>query len=347
MKQSICAPFVWLVASLAVAPMVRANDIDVAQGMNPPRQHEKPTLILKINKEVSGIDVQLKSSAGGSLRKRSGAGAVGTVLTIELDHTRAGTVQWKGELSVEFADGNKGSMPLAFSTTVVAPFRFQVKSEDLAHNSITVVSERATQKIDVEIYGEYDALLASQSFDQAGAKAGTPMTVTWDPKNDGLILRAHIDVTDTNTAVQGTDLFPYNIAIPHDDVEFEFGKADVRVSEEPKMQAALGEVKKAVERYGTAVKVQGVQIRLFVGGHTDTVGSPSANMALSQRRALAIAKWFADHNIEVGVYARGFGESVLKVQTPDETDNQSNRRVDYDVGTDGPTRSLTGWTRVK
>ena len=49
----------------------------------------------------------------------------------------------------------------------------------------------------------------------------------------------------------------------------------------------------------------------------------------------------------VAVYARGFGENMLKVETPDETDNEANRRVEYDVGVNGPTGSLSGWTRIK
>ena len=113
------------------------------------------------------------------------------------------------------------------------------------------------------------------------------------------------------------------------------------------MTAAIAEIEKASARYGTAIKVQGVQIRLFVGGHTDTKGSPAANQALSERRALAIGKWFAAHGVKVGVYARGFGESDLKVDTPDETEEQKNRRVEYDVGVHGPTGSLGGWTKVK
>jgi outer membrane protein OmpA-like peptidoglycan-associated protein len=179
-------------------------------------------------------------------------------------------------------------------------------------------------------------------------KAGKPMTIEWDPKKvDALVLRIHVVVTDKISAFQSTDLFPYNISIPHEDVEFEFGKADIRPEEEPKMVKALAEIDKAIARYGTAVKLQGVEIRLFVGGHTDTKGSPAANQGLSERRALAIARWFAGKGVKVGVYARGFGESDLKVDTPDETEEQKNRRVEYDVGVNGPTGSASGWTKVK
>jgi hypothetical protein len=34
------------------------------------------------------------------------------------------------------------------------------------------------------------------------------------------------------------------------------------------------------------------------------------------------------------------------VPTPDETDEEQNRRVDYDIGVNSPTGSLAGWTRL-
>ena len=64
-------------------------------------------------------------------------------------------------------------------------------------------------------------------------------------------------------------------------------------------------------------------------------------------RALAIATWFKQHGVVVVVYARGFGEDRLKVETPDHTDQEQNRRAEYEVGVDSPTLSLAGWTLVK
>jgi outer membrane protein OmpA-like peptidoglycan-associated protein len=76
------------------------------------------------------------------------------------------------------------------------------------------------------------------------------------------------------------------------------------------------------------------------------VGDPGSNRALSQNRAIAIAKWFKKNGIVVAVYARGFGEDMLKVATPDNTDEEQNRRADYNVSENSPTGSLSGWTRV-
>lgn len=63
-------------------------------------------------------------------------------------------------------------------------------------------------------------------------------------------------------------------------------------------------------------------------GHTDTVGDPASNMALSQRRAAAtkaalVAAGIPDAEIKVGAT----GETQLPVQTGDQVPNDQNRSV--------------------
>jgi OOP family OmpA-OmpF porin len=69
--------------------------------------------------------------------------------------------------------------------------------------------------------------------------------------------------------------------------------------------------------------------RFRIEGHTDTVGAPDANKALSDRRAAAVAAFLAqNYHID---YARlqpvGMGEDGLLVPTPDQTPELRNRRV--------------------
>jgi outer membrane protein OmpA-like peptidoglycan-associated protein len=65
-------------------------------------------------------------------------------------------------------------------------------------------------------------------------------------------------------------------------------------------------------------------------GHTDTVGDPSFNKALSLQRAASVKAYLeakygiADARLQVA----GLGESDLLVATPPNTPNQSNRRVE-------------------
>ena len=69
--------------------------------------------------------------------------------------------------------------------------------------------------------------------------------------------------------------------------------------------------------------------RFRVEGHTDTVGSPGYNKALSDRRATAVAAYLAErfHVDPARLQPVGMGEDGLLVPTPDQTPESRNRRV--------------------
>ncbi|MET0410467.1 MAG: OmpA family protein, partial [Polyangiaceae bacterium] len=83
-------------------------------------------------------------------------------------------------------------------------------------------------------------------------------------------------------------------------------------------------------------------IRLFIAGHTDTVGSREHNLALSSKRARAIAAWFRKSGLSLPIAYQGFGEQALKVVTADEVDKLDNRRVDYVLGLEPPRFKVSG-----
>jgi OmpA-OmpF porin, OOP family len=69
--------------------------------------------------------------------------------------------------------------------------------------------------------------------------------------------------------------------------------------------------------------------RFRIEGHTDTVGSPGYNKALSQRRAESVAAYL-ESNFGVAasrLQAVGYGMDGLAVPTPPQTPNPQNRRV--------------------
>ena len=68
----------------------------------------------------------------------------------------------------------------------------------------------------------------------------------------------------------------------------------------------------------------------------DTVGDAASNQGLSERRARAIAAWFRQRGFRGAVWYQGFGEGVLAVGTPDETDEPANRRAIYVLAADKP-----------
>jgi outer membrane protein OmpA-like peptidoglycan-associated protein len=108
------------------------------------------------------------------------------------------------------------------------------------------------------------------------------------------------------------------------DILFDFDKADIRSAAEPALKQVAELVRKSAR--GT-VRIE---------GHTDSKGSDSYNVRLSQRRAQSVQKWLVEREGMRGVRfaIQGFGKSRPAVPNtkPDGSDDpegrQKNRRVE-------------------
>ena len=68
--------------------------------------------------------------------------------------------------------------------------------------------------------------------------------------------------------------------------------------------------------------------RVAVTGYTDTDGSPAYNQQLSIRRADAVKNALVSNGIAPqAISVNGTGEAGLLIDTPDQTKNEKNRRV--------------------
>lgn len=68
--------------------------------------------------------------------------------------------------------------------------------------------------------------------------------------------------------------------------------------------------------------------RVGVTGFTDTDGSPAYNQQLSIRRADAVKKALVSNGVAPqAITVNGSGEAGLLIETPDQTKNEKNRRV--------------------
>lgn len=83
----------------------------------------------------------------------------------------------------------------------------------------------------------------------------------------------------------------------------------------------LAEAKAAAEKLGTPI--------VKISGNTDTVGSTEYNQKLSEMRAQAVAKVLEAGNTPVrAMLTEAHGELMPALVTPDETNEQRNRRVE-------------------
>lgn len=102
-------------------------------------------------------------------------------------------------------------------------------------------------------------------------------------------------------------------------VNFETGSADL-----------TADAMKTLDALGTALSSDALaHYRFRVEGHTDTVGSPASNQALSQRRAKAVVNYIsAKFNIPMDrLVPVGMGEQDLAVRTAAQVPEPKNRRV--------------------
>ena len=68
--------------------------------------------------------------------------------------------------------------------------------------------------------------------------------------------------------------------------------------------------------------------RVAIAGYTDTEGNPAYNQALSVRRATAVKNALVSSGVAPqAITLTGAGEGGLLIETPDQTKNEKNRRV--------------------
>jgi OmpA-OmpF porin, OOP family len=101
------------------------------------------------------------------------------------------------------------------------------------------------------------------------------------------------------------------------DVLFDFDRATVKEEFKPRLDEIAADL------------VRDTNKRLLVWGHTDTVGPAAYNMALSVRRAEAVAAYLETKGVDASrLTIQGFGETKLAVPTGDNVNEPRNRRVE-------------------
>ena len=296
--------------------------------------------------QVGAPRLDAKVSCGGATATHKGGANKGDRIVLELA-VNPGSYTCTGTLDAEFDDGSAGSMPLRFDITMYPPLKIVVdkSSIDLAAARLAVTLDRPADKVEVTSFGFQGEVLGSGTCPAFGVAPGSPIDCEWSPGNPE-VLRLEVKGTDVDGFWTGMELFPWYYEIPHDDVNFESAKAELRPGEVPKLEEAWGRIDDVVGKYGSVARVN-----LYIAGYTDTVGDRSSNQYLSDQRAAAIAQWFRTKGFKGGIYFQGFGEDGLIAPTPDEVDEAANRRTAYVVAAEPPpvTKLMprTAWKKIQ
>jgi len=159
------------------------------------------------------------------------------------------------------------------------------------------------------------ALLLEHEQEFADRDPVVPFWLTWKPLPKGTeVGRIDLKVSDAGGAYKSFALFPWSVYIPHEEVNFATDSASIAPAETPKLQASLNQIADALAKHKNLGP-----IKLYIAGHTDTVGAAPYNLGLSRKRAQSIAGWFRKNGLRIPIAYEGFGEFALAVATPDNT----------------------------
>jgi len=110
------------------------------------------------------------------------------------------------------------------------------------------------------------------------------------------------------------------------EILFDFDKSNLR----PAAESTLAQVAKMICSYPKA--------QVLIEGYTDSKGSDSYNAKLSDRRAVSVKNWFAQHGVAANTmqtHGWGAAKPVAPNKHPDSSDDpegrQKNRRVEITI----------------
>ncbi len=227
-------------------------------------------------------------------------------------------------------------------------FRVEIdKSHALDEHWMGVKMSRPPGKVRLTVLTEDAVIIADEEKDFTGRSAGESLVMRWQQSKDQPIGEIHLHMEDRDGHYIEQQYSAWFVPIPHEEVTFRTDSSDIDASEVPKLDAAFGKVQEVLSKDKAR---DHKNLTLYVAGHTDTVGNNAYNLKLSQARAQSLARWFRHKGVRIPIAFEGFGETALRVATPDQTDEPRNRRADYILADDPPPLSAVGfkpaWKRV-
>ena len=293
----------------------------------------KPSMVLRSSAAITGGSVTLERRGKTTKRIQLGRMSAGDEKTISLDPPK-GTHRYEVTIEAKTKNGQTSSMRFETEVSWVDPIRLRVDPDriEVGTGQLVLSSNRPLDRVEIEVFGGSERPIVRETQQIGGS--GGDLRIKWSPPGkevSAIRLTAH-DVDGFWNAVL---LEPFWVDIPHREVIFDFGKPTWQDSETPKLNDTLAEIRNAMSKYAR----HGLEMRLYIAGYTDTVGSANDNQKLSQARAKTIGKWFRNQGLKIPIFFQGFGERGLAVKTPDNTAEEKNRRALYVLGNAPPPTS--------
>ena len=252
---------------------------------------------------------------------------------VEIDQTE-GTRSYRARLEGTDQQGSDVGASFEFDLRVAEALDVSLIRDaiDLDQGALPIEITHRAERIELEVQDGEGQSVVHETL-EGGFEAGR-VDLSWDA--DGrAIAGARVTVHHASGQWVSHTLEPFSVELPQQIIRFETGTATIRDTEEEKLQEAKQALNEQLEKHGDDID----GLRLYVAGYTDTVGDADMNLRLSQQRARALARWFRDQGVELPIYFQGFGQESLAVDTPDQTEEERNRRALYILSNTPPPRS--------
>ncbi len=227
-------------------------------------------------------------------------------------------------------------------------FRVEVdKSHALDEHWMGIKMSRPPGVVRLTVLTEEGQIIADEEKDFTGRSPGDSLIMRWEQSGEQPIGEIHLHMADRDEHYIEQQYSAWYVPIPHEEVNFRTDSSEIDASEVPKLDAAFAKVQEVLAKDKAR---DHKNLTLYIAGHTDTVGNAAYNLKLSQARAQSLARWFRQKGVRIPIAYEGFGETALRVVTPDQTDEPRNRRADYILADDPPTMKAVSfkpaWKRV-
>jgi len=289
---------------------------------------QKPQIMITAAQAVSDVRIDLERDDGKKFALKQASIAKGKSVTLDIGDGAAGKASYKGTIAAQ-AGGQKWSDQLTFDTVVTAPIKVTYDADhlDLEKRELQFKLSHGADQADLTVIGDDGKEIGKGTAKLTGEPADKWLPITWTQPAGSRVMMMKLRVSASDGVASNVELIPWSVAIDHEDVNFKTDSAVIEASETSKLDASVTKIADAIKRSEKFMKM-----KLYVAGHTDTVGDSPKNRKLSLDRALAIGSYFKKKGIAIAIVVAGFGEDVLKVKTADKVDEAANRRADYVLG---------------
>lgn len=289
---------------------------------------QRPQLMITAAQPVTDLRIDLERDDGKKVALKAASLAKGKSVTFDVGDGAAGKASYKGTISAQAA-GQKWSDQLIFDTRVTAPIKVTYDADhlDLEKRELQFKLSRAADQAELTVIGDDGKEIGKGTAKLTGEPADKWLPITWTQPASSRVMMMKLRVSASDGVASNVELIPWSVAIDHEDVNFKTDSAVIEATEHSKLDASVTKIVDAIKRSEKFMKM-----KLYVAGHTDTVGDSPKNRKLSLDRALAIGSYFKKKGITIPIVVAGFGEDVLKVRTADKVDEVRNRRADYVLG---------------